>query len=108
MKNSITLAVSAAAALACSLFFVAGSGKISAFRPAPAAAQAKPEILIVGTYHMANPGRDIFNASADDVLSPRRQVEITELLAVLKRFRPTKIAIESTGYDDTRKKQYSD
>lgn len=70
------------------------------------AAPAKPEILIVGTYHMANPGRDIFNSQSDDVLSPKRQAEMAELLTVLKRFRPTKIAIESTVYDDTRKKQY--
>jgi len=70
--------------------------------------QAKPEILIVGTYHMANPGRDIFNSQADDVLAPKRQAEMAELLTVLKRFRPTKIAIESTVYDDTRKKQYAD
>ena len=72
------------------------------------AAPAKPEILIVGTYHMANPGRDVFNTQADDVLAPKRQAEMAELLAVLKRFRPTRIAIESTVYDDTRKKQYAD
>lgn len=87
---------------------------MAAIRPAPArsrdlpAAPAKPEILIVGTYHMANPGRDVFNTQADDVLAPKRQAEIAELLAVLKRFRPTKIAVESTVYDDTRKKQYAD
>jgi hypothetical protein len=72
------------------------------------AAQPKPEILIVGTYHMANPGRDIFNMSADDVLSPKRQAEIAQLLAVLKRFQPTKIAVESTVYEDRVKKQYAD
>ena len=92
----------------CVPFFVAGSGEASTFSQAQEAAQARPEILIVGTYHMANPGRDIFNASADDVLSPKRQAEIAELLAILKRFRPTKVAIESTVYDDTRKKQYAD
>ncbi len=108
MKKSAVLATLAAAVLAGALFFVLGPGEVSASRQAPAAAQAKPEILIVGTYHMANPGHDIFNTSADDVLSPKRQTEIAELLAVLKRFRPTKIAIESTVYDDTRKKQYAD
>jgi hypothetical protein len=66
------------------------------------------EILILGTYHMANPGRDIFNMSADDVLSPKRQAEIGELLEVLKRFKPTKIAIEATVYEDRRPKQYAD
>jgi len=68
----------------------------------------RAEILILGTYHMANPGRDIFNMSADDVLSPKRQAEIGQLLEVLKRFKPTKIAIESTVYEDRRPKQYAD
>jgi hypothetical protein len=75
---------------------------------APAVSPPRPEILIVGTYHMANPGHDIFNTKADDVLAPKRQAEIAELLAVLKRFRPTKIAVESAVYDDTRRTQYSD
>lgn len=68
----------------------------------------RPEILILGTYHMANPGRDVFNMSADDVLAPKRQAEIRELLEVLKRFGPTKIAVESTVYEDRRPKQYAD
>lgn len=56
---------------------------------------ARPEILVLGTYHMSNPGRDIYNMQADDVLSPKRQQEIAQLIEVLKRFRPTKIAIEA-------------
>lgn len=70
--------------------------------------QARAEVMILGTYHMANPGRDIFNIAADDVLAPKRQAEIAELVAVLKRFRPTKVAVESTAWDDTRPKQYAD
>lgn len=85
---------------------------VVALPPAPVRAQAlprpKPEILVVGTYHMANPGHDIFNTRADDVLSPKRQEEIAELLAVLKSFQPTKIAIESTVFDGARKTQYAD
>ena len=75
---------------------------------APAAPPQRAEILVLGTYHMANPGRDVFNMSADDVLAPKRQAEIAELLEVLKRFKPTKIAIESTVYEDRRPKQYAD
>lgn len=108
MKKPEIPAVAGAIALAGALLFVFGPGAVASSAQAPPAAQSKPEILVVGTYHMANPGRDIFNTSADDVLSPRRQAEIAELLAVLKRFRPTKIAIESTVYRDTRKKQYAD
>lgn len=53
------------------------------------------EVLVLGVYHMANPGRDVFNTEADDVLSPRRQAEIEDLIAVLERFRPTKVAVEA-------------
>jgi len=85
---------------------------LSVLPSSSAIAQAAPpqraEILILGTYHMANPGRDIFNMAADDVLAPKRQAEIAELLEVLKRFKPTKIAIESTVYDDRRPKQYAE
>jgi len=43
-------------------------------QPAP-----RPEVLVLGTYHMANPGHDLFNTKADDVLAPKRQAEIAEL-----------------------------
>jgi hypothetical protein len=51
--------------------------------------------MILVTYHMDNPGLDSVNQNADDVLSPRRQAEISELLDKLARFQPTKIMIES-------------
>ena len=69
---------------------------------------AKPEILVLGTYHMANPGHDIHNLQADDVLSPKRQQEIAQLIEVLKRFHPTKIAIESDVSGQRATQQYSD
>src|SRR5229473_4439431 len=60
-----------------------------------AQSDARSEILVLGTYHMANPGHDIHNMQADDALSPKRQQEIAQLIEVLKRFHPTKIAIEA-------------
>jgi len=69
---------------------------------------ARPEVLVLGVYHMANPGHDINNMQADDVLAPKRQQEIAELIAVLKKFRPTKIAIESDYGTDTRPKQFAE
>jgi hypothetical protein len=68
---------------------------------------AKPEVLVIGVYHMSNPGRDVFNMKADDVLAPKRQREITELIEVLKKFQPTKVAIESDPYGP-RVGQYAD
>src|SRR5574341_2463387 len=54
----------------------------------------RAEVIVLGVYHMANPGRDVFNMQADDVLAPKRQQEIAELVAVLKKFNPTKVAVE--------------
>lgn len=56
---------------------------------------ASVKIMILGTYHMGNPGLDGRNLDADDVLLPRRQREIAELIEKLARFNPTKIAVES-------------
>lgn len=69
---------------------------------------ARPEILILGTYHMSNPGRDIVNMQADDVLAPKRQQEIGQLIEVLKKFHPTKIAIEAEVGSEKATQQYSD
>jgi hypothetical protein len=65
------------------------------------------EVLVLGSYHMGNPGRDIFNLKADDVLAPKRQAEIREVLDALLRFRPTKIAMEADS-DSPKVKQYED
>jgi hypothetical protein len=52
------------------------------------------QVMIVGGYHMANPGKDIHDVKADDVLAPRRQQEIARITAALARFHPTKVAVE--------------
>jgi hypothetical protein len=57
--------------------------------------------LILGTYHMDNPGLDSYNVEADDVLSQRRQAEMAELLDRLERFAPTLIALEAKYGRDT-------
>lgn len=53
-------------------------------------------ILVLGTFHMSNPGLDAVNLKADDPRSPKRQQEITDLLDRLARYKPTRIAIEAT------------
>jgi hypothetical protein len=69
---------------------------------------ARPEILILGTYHMDNPGRDVVNMQADDVLAPKRQQEIEQLVEVLKKFHPTKIALESDVSGERAAHEYSE
>jgi Family of unknown function (DUF5694) len=73
-----------------------------------AQSDARPEILVLGTYHMSNPGHDVYNMQADDVQSPKRQQEIAELIEVLTRFHPTKIAIEADTTSQKVAKEYSD
>lgn len=55
---------------------------------------ARPQLLIVGTPHFGNPGRDVNNVSIPDVLQPDRQAEIDAVVDRLAAFRPTRIAIE--------------
>ncbi len=56
---------------------------------------AKPvEVMVVGVFHMSNPGHDLHNLTVDDVLEPKRQGEIAALTGALARFKPTKIGVE--------------
>lgn len=68
---------------------------------AGAAGPLKPpvEVMIVGGFHMANPGRDLHNLVVDDVLAPRRQAEIVQVTNALARFHPTKVAVEDDAAD---------
>ena len=52
------------------------------------------EVMVVGVYHMSNPGRDLHNLKVDDVLAPKRQAQIAAVTDALARFRPDKIAVE--------------
>jgi uncharacterized protein DUF5694 len=71
-------------------------------------ARARAEVLVLGVYHMSNPGRDVVNMQADDVLAPKRQAEIAEVIAVLKTFHPTKIAVEAGFDNDAISTRYGD
>jgi hypothetical protein len=68
----------------------------------------RTEVLVLGVYHMANPGRDIFNTQADDVLAPKRQAEIAAVVEALRAFAPTKIAVERDPNDERMTKAYAE
>jgi hypothetical protein len=61
---------------------------------ADAPATAPVEVMIVGVYHMSNPGLDLHDVQAGDVLTAKRQAEIAFLTDALARFRPDKVAVE--------------
>ena len=64
---------------------------------APAYGESPPkpvEVMIVGDFHMSNPGRDIHNVNAPDMLSPNYQAQIAAVDQGLAAFRPTVVAAE--------------
>jgi hypothetical protein len=63
--------------------------------PLSAQETKRAEVLVLGVFHMANPGHDVFNTQVDDVRVPKRQQEIEVLMAALQKFQPTKIAVEN-------------
>ena len=60
----------------------------------PASAAELVQVMVLGTYHFDNPGQDLNNVKADDVLKPRRQEELEALASALAIFKPTKIMVE--------------
>lgn len=84
-----------------------GVGESSPRDPAETACSADAvDLLILGSYHMGNPGLDAVNIEADDVLTPRRQAEIAAVNAALLQFRPTKIAVEGDRSKSTWQDSY--
>jgi Family of unknown function (DUF5694) len=59
-----------------------------------AKAVAPIEVMIVGAYHMGNPGLDVNNVKVDSVLTPEKQKQLVEAVNRLAKFKPNKIAVE--------------
>lgn len=66
----------------------------------------KVPLMLLGSYHMGNPGQDMFNLEADDVLSPKRQAEIEAVVQKLATFKPTRIAVEAPFGDSATQARY--
>lgn len=68
--------------------------------PAPAASDAKLiEVMILGSFHMDNPGADLNNAKVDPVTTPEKQAQLQAVADALARFNPTAIAVERIAAD---------
>ena len=65
--------------------------------PASAKAPEPIQVMIVGAYHMGNPGLDINNVKVDSVLTPDKQKQLVEAVNRLAKFKPNKIAVEMTA-----------
>jgi hypothetical protein len=73
-------------------FLILSLGQPGATGPANS---STTEVMVLGTFHMNNPNRDLVNPTIKDVLGPRRQREIEELVKRLEKFHPTMIALET-------------
>lgn len=81
-----------------SKFFVIILAAVAGLSAANADAQnrdSQADFLFIGSYHMGNPGRDVHNTKADDVLNEERQREIAEVVRLIERYNPTKVMVEA-------------
>ncbi|QNJ96672.1 DUF5694 domain-containing protein [Constantimarinum furrinae] len=69
--------------------------------------EEKAKVLVVGTFHMNYPGLDAHKTTPEDqidVLKEPKKSEIDELVAYIKKFNPTKIALEANPNWETMEK----
>ena len=52
------------------------------------------EILMIGTFHFANPGLDVAKTKSFDILKEESQQELEEIAEAIKQFSPSKIFVE--------------
>lgn len=68
---------------------------LSLFASETAAGTPAPvQVMVLGTYHMGNPGLDLHNVQADDVLTSERQAQLAAVVEALAEFQPTVVAVE--------------
>lgn len=78
-------------AIVATLLAIALAGLAAPSRAEP---QAPVDVMVVGVFHMANPGQDMANARYEDVLAPRHQAGIQAAVDALAGFKPTRVAVE--------------
>ena len=76
------------AALAAALLTASQAQAAEPAKPAPV------EVMVVGVFHMSNPGRDLHNVQVPDVLEPKPQAEIAAVTDALARFKPNRVGVE--------------
>ena len=119
--KSITLFLLAVILLACANPSNTESTEIAANKdkeavlPSPSSyfPTEKAQVLVVGVFHFDYPGLDEHKTSEEDkidVLKEPKKSEVTDLVEHIKKFKPTKIAIEANpGWGGTRKlREYND
>lgn len=57
-------------------------------------AAGEVQVMLLGTYHFANPGKDVVKQDIDDVLQPKRQTELANVVARMALWKPDRVAVE--------------
>jgi hypothetical protein len=71
-------------------------------------ARGEVEVMLLGTYHFANPGADDIKVKVVDVLEPPRQAEIEDVVARLAQWKPDQIAVEwPLSFADSTRARYA-
>lgn len=60
----------------------------------PTPAQPKTQVVLLGMYHLNNPGQDVAKVTVDDVLGAKRQAEIRRVVDALKAYAPEQVFTE--------------
>ncbi|WP_260484289.1 DUF5694 domain-containing protein [Sphingomicrobium flavum] len=70
---------------------------VATMQPAPVhpAENKKVEVMVLGMYHLANPGQDMINVDAGDVMQDGPQEELMALVNSLADWKPTKVLVET-------------
>lgn len=79
--------------IALALLLAASITLVHAATPVPI------RVMVIGTFHLDNPGQDLHNMKVDDVSTPKRQKELADVAERLMRFRPTSVMVESQRRD---------
>lgn len=69
-----------------------------------AMAEESVQVMVLGSYHMGNPGQDVHNIQAADVTTDARQTQLAAVATAVAAFGPTAVAVErvteAPGYRD--------
>src|SRR3954467_3160960 len=63
----------------------------------PSARAAEPpavEVMVLGMFHMSNPGHDLHNQKVPDVLAAEQQAQLAKVAEGLAAFKPNRIDVE--------------
>jgi hypothetical protein len=70
------------------------AGAVGTLAVAAPAAPADAQVMLIGTFHFANPGRDMVKARVIDVMAPENQAWLDAFATRLATFAPTDVLVE--------------